>query len=51
MQGSLSQSYFLWDAQSNDLARKLFYELESRPKVVEEDNSEELEEIYQEMNE
>ena len=50
MQGSLTQSYFLWDNNEYDLARKLFYELESRPRNTETDNQEEIDQIYQEMH-
>jgi hypothetical protein len=49
MQGSLSQSYFLWDAQDNKLAREIYYELENREEEVIDDNNEELEEIYTHM--
>jgi len=38
MQGSLSQSYFLWDAQKYKIARKVYYELENQEKELEEDN-------------
>ena len=49
MQGSASQSYFLWDAQENKVARKLFYDLENREPEVVEDNAEEIEAMYFEL--
>lgn len=49
MQGSASQSYFLWDAQENKVARKLFYDLENREAEVVEDNAEEIEAMYFEL--
>lgn len=49
MQGSLSQSYYLWDAQQHKTARKIYYELEGRIKEEESDNQEEIDEIYNEM--
>ena len=51
LQGSLTQSYFLWDNHEYDLARKIFYELECRPRQNETDNQEEIDLIYQEMHE
>jgi len=49
MQGSLSQSYFLWDAQEHKIARTLHYELEGREKEEESDDLEEIDKIYNEM--
>jgi hypothetical protein len=49
MQGSLSQSYFLWDAQQHKLSREIFYELENREEEDVYDNNEELEDIYSHM--
>ena len=49
MQGSLTQSYFLWDAQQHKTARGIHYELESRVKEEESENMEEIEKIYKEM--
>jgi hypothetical protein len=49
MQGSLSQSYFLWDAQQHKLAREIYYELENRPEVVQVTHDGDLEETYAHM--
>ena len=49
MQGSLSQSYFLWDAQQNKVARKLYYDLENREEEVVSDHAESMENMYLEM--
>lgn len=49
MQGSLSQSYFLWDAQQHSLAKKIYYELEGLEPEEVSDNESELNEIYQDM--
>ena len=49
MQGSLTQSYFLWDAQEHKTARGIHYELEGREKEEESENLEEIEKIYKDM--
>ena len=46
MTGSLSQSYFLWDAQQNKIAREIYYRLENQEESDSDDNDSELEEIY-----
>jgi hypothetical protein len=47
MQGSLTQSYFLWDNHEYGLARKIYYDLENRKKEDDgDDNYEEIEKIY-----
>lgn len=49
MVGSLSQSYFLWDAQQNKIARDIYYELENEEEVKVENNDSDLEDIYNSM--
>ena len=49
MTGSLSQSYFLWDAQQNKIAREIYYRLENEEEPDVSDNDSEIEEIYQGM--
>ena len=51
LQGSLTQSYFLLDAQQHKLARKIYYELESREEIVDYDDHSELEDNYAHMQE
>lgn len=42
MTGSLSQSYFIFDAQQYSVGRKIYYGLEQEQEVVEEENLNEL---------
>lgn len=49
LQGSLTQSYFLWDAQQHKVARKLYYELEGREEEVVSDHQEEIDAVYSEL--
>ena len=51
MQGSLSQSYFLWDAQQNKVARKLYYDLENKEEEEVSDHAQSIENMYFEMAE
>ena len=51
MQGSLSQSYFLWDAQQNKVARKLYYDLENKEEEEVSDHAQSIEDMYFEMAE
>ena len=49
MQGSITQSYFLWDAVQHRDSREIFYELENREEEQIETNQSELEEVYEHM--